>query len=110
MNGVKQAAFMPANHSVETSVFRIKAQELSIQEAWTRSDISHGKLYGAAHLMASEIRELGLQVLASEPPQRHAVIVNWPSNLLDSDDEKSQRKELALKLASRATLLLLDIQ
>lgn len=106
---VKQAAFLPARYPVETSVSRIEAREQDILEAWARSGISHGKLYGVAHLTASEVREIGLEVVASEPPHRHAAIVSWPSHIHDSAAEKSQHKELALMLASKASLLLLDI-
>lgn len=106
-NAVKPSAFMPANDPVETSVFRIDATEGVIQAAFASSGIGHGRLYGAAHLVVSEIRGIGLDVVSSEPPNRHAAIVQWPNNLQDADEEKARRKDLANKLASKAALTLI---
>jgi hypothetical protein len=102
---VKAAAFFPNPSDGQTSVSRHGAQpsetlwEIGSHAAGTRT------LHGAAIFKAQHVREAMLDVLAKEPPPRHANITNWPTSAKDSDLERAQRKECALILARHAILL-----
>lgn len=98
---VKASAFLPSPTSRETSVLRHgrepieRLRALGLQAAGARA------LHGAAVLRAEAIRAADLDILADEPPERHAVINRWPWN----DDlvlQKAQQKERALALAAAA--------
>ncbi len=100
--GVKHSAFMPSPNDKETSVFRHGVKPA--KELWKLgADLaaSGRNLHGAAILKAREVRKVTLDVLASEPPPRHAAIRKWPT---DSDPvlERARQKELAMLLASAA--------
>jgi hypothetical protein len=104
-NGVKQAAFIP-NRNGETSVFRHGAQPR--EALWRIADdyvIVDQTLHGAAIVRARYIRAAQLEVEASEPPPRHADIVGWPQAGADPELVKARRKELALLIAQRASLI-----
>ena len=62
-------------------------------------------LHGAAIVKAHDVRAAQLDVIAAEPPPRHAAIGGWP--WLDDDPElqKAQQKERAALVASKAVLL-----
>jgi hypothetical protein len=97
---VKPALFLPDQNSRETSVSRHGREpkeglwKLGVRAAGAR------KLYGAAILKTHVVRNLQLEVVADEPPPRHAVIQGWP--WIDSDPalQKAKQKELAIALAS----------
>jgi hypothetical protein len=97
---VKPAALLPNPRDGETSVSRHGHQpgdelwQLGLAAAGTR------RLYGAAIFEARVVRAAQLEVLADEPPPRHAVIRGWP--LIDSDPElqKAKQKQLAALIAS----------
>lgn len=61
------------------------------------------KLHGAVIIEASLIRIIGLDVIADEPPPRHAVILGWPWEGIDPLEAKAKRKDLANQLASVAS-------
>jgi len=65
-------------------------------------------IHGAAILTAAAVRSAQLDVLAEEPPPRHANIVGWPLFADDPDLQKAQQKERALILASRCALVRFD--
>ncbi len=56
-------------------------------------------LYGRADLSVSQIRDVNLDVVPSEPPPRHANIENFPSSSTESDFECFYVQQ---KLADRA--------
>ena len=56
-------------------------------------------LYGRADLAVSQIRDVNLDVVPSEPPPRHANIENFPSSSTESDFECFYVQQ---KLADRA--------
>jgi hypothetical protein len=103
---VKPAAFLPSPKDRETSVSRHSSQ--SADSLWQIGLGAAGdrKLYGAAMFKAHSVKAAQLEVMPDEPPNLHAVIRNWP--WIDSDPElqKAKQKEMALVLASLATLLL----
>jgi hypothetical protein len=60
---------------------------------------------GAAIVRAGDVRAVLLEVLADEPPPRHAAIRGWPWLDDDPDLRKAERKERAAQIASKAILL-----
>lgn len=98
---VKYNAFMPRQG--EVSVFRI--DRLSENQIWTigRDVVGYGTRNPKARgdIKAAKVRESRLNVLAAEPPPRHANLVGWPS-------EKSEQKLIAKQLAAGAILKLKD--
>lgn len=102
----KPAAFLPHPEDRETSVFRHGSEP---REALWRIGIEHvagsRKLHGAAIVKARYVRSALLEVVASEPPPRHATVVRWPW-LADPDLQKAQQKERAALIAQHAELLL----
>jgi hypothetical protein len=104
-NGPKPSAYLPSSDG-ETSVFRHGPET---PEALWALNLRQCKLYGAAIVQTHEARAVGLEVIADEPPRRHAVIKGWPVNADDPILEKAKRKELALAIASRAIFLKCDL-
>jgi len=103
--GAKPSAFLPAPKSRETSVFRHGAEPSA--ELWQiRAKYLGGSRInrGAAIVKSSDVRAVGLSVIAGEPPPRHAAIRDWP---LDNDPElqKAKQKERAALVARKATLV-----
>lgn len=99
-NRVKHAAFMPNPINGETSVFRTSG--VTNSEIWNIGDrevsIKRGKpILGRADVIASSVLSRELQIIPSEPPERHANITDWPN-------EKSKQKQIAIELAAEANL------
>ncbi len=99
---VKHAVFLPNPINGETSVFRTSGVINS--EIWNIGDrevsIKRGKpILGRADVIASSVLSRALQIIPSEPPERHANITDWP-------DEKSKQKQIAIELAAEANLYL----
>lgn len=102
--GVKHSVFLPEREHKETSVSRHGSEPR--ESLWAIGDVAtKGRnLYGAAMIKAAQVRAAGLDIVADEPPPRHAVIRNWPW----ADDpvrQKAEQKKLALRLASNAQVL-----
>lgn len=101
-NRVKPGAFLPAPNG-QTSLFRIadlnEAGIWGIAVKHVESGHSPRHVCARAETTRDHIEVIGLRVHPDEPPPRHANITDWP---LGKDDQK----ELALLLASRATLKL----
>ena len=98
---VRPAAFLPSKEQ-ETSVFRHGAKPP--KELWKLGSelASSGReLRGVAIVKARDVRNVGLDVIAAEPPPRHAAIRNWPT---DNDPilQKARQKELAILLTNVA--------
>ena len=99
---INHTAFLPSPKDHETSVFRHGANPA--KELWKLgSDLaSSGRnLRGVAIVKARDVRNAGLDVIAAEPPPRHAAIRYWPA---DSDPilQKAKQKEIAILLARAA--------
>jgi hypothetical protein len=105
---VKPAAFLPnPKAGMTTSVFRHGAEprENLIQIARDRRpDVT---VHGAAVCKAAAVRSARLDVIAEEPPQRHANIVGWPVDT-DQQIQKAKQMERALEIAFKCRLLLFD--
>jgi hypothetical protein len=102
----KPAAFLPSPSDRETSVFRHGSQPLDA--LWALGDehaVGSRTLHGAAIVKAGDVRAVLLEVLADEPPPRHAAIRGWPWLDDDPDLRKAERKERAAQIASKAMLL-----
>lgn len=102
----KPAAFLPSQKDHETSVSRHGSEPR--ESLWSLGKEAAGErnLYGAAIFKAAVVRAIQLEVFAAEPPPRHAVIRGWPWNESDPESEKARRKEFALRIASKAVLVL----
>jgi hypothetical protein len=101
---VKASAFLPARDDM-TSVARHGAEPRA--ELWKLAEVFLGagaKIHGAAVCVAGAVREQNMDVVAAEPPPRHANIVSWPVDA-DPDLQKARRKELALAIAAQSTLV-----
>jgi hypothetical protein len=97
-NTVKYAAFMPNPKDNKTSVFRTSG--VSNDDIWNIGDrevsARLGKpILGRADIYASNVTERDLEVIPSEPPEKHANITSWPQ-------EASKQKVIAIELASEA--------
>lgn len=99
---VKPAALLPNPKDLETSVSRHGSEpserlwELGLAAAGSRN------LYGAAIFKAHVARKNQLEIVADEPPARHAVIKGWPWAESDPELQKAKQKELATVIASAA--------
>lgn len=99
---VKPAALLPNPKDRETSVSRHGREplaclwEIGLAAAGTRT------LYGAAIFKAHVVRNAQLEVMADEPPPRHAVIQGWPWIESDPELQKAKQKELAVLVARAA--------
>ena len=103
---VKPAAFIPNPRNGETSVFRHSGEPG--EDLWQLARqyvLGDRTLHGAAMVKAHQVRAARLDVLASEPPPRHANIVGWPRQPTDPELEKAAQKERALQIAQHANLL-----
>jgi hypothetical protein len=100
----KPAAFMPSPKDCETSVFRHGSEPREV--LWAAEHIAEGRrVHGAAVVKAAAVRAALLDVIAAEPPPRHAAIVGWPRLDNDAELQKAQHKERAAHIASKAVLL-----
>lgn len=104
-NGPKGVAFLPTER--ETSVFRHGDHPRDELWALFTEHVRGPRLHGAAIVKARDVRAEKLDIIAGEPPPRHAAIRGWP---VDSDPavQKAQQKIRAAQIASKATLLLAD--
>ncbi|MGZ8901416.1 MAG: hypothetical protein ACXW3Z_15100 [Limisphaerales bacterium] len=102
----KPSAFLPNPKHRETSVSRHGADPLD--RLWELGRLAAGNrnLHGAAILKAQIIRAAALEVLAAEPPPRHAAIRQWPWIENDPELQKAQQLSAAQDLARNSTLLL----
>lgn len=102
----KPAAFLPSVSDRETSVFRHGSEPREMLWA-IGNDHALGSrtVHGAAIVKTRDVRAALLEVVADEPPLRHAVIQGWP--WLDNDPElqKAQQKERAISIVSKAILM-----
>jgi hypothetical protein len=98
----KPAAFLPNPKDRETSVFR--HGRTPSETLWAIGLVPAGTrtLYGAAIFRAQAVRMACLQVMADEPPPRHAAIRGWPWIETDPDLQKAKQKELAVLIARAA--------
>lgn len=102
----KPAAFLPSTKDRETSTFRHGSEPRD--ELWVIGErhVQMGRtLHGAAIVTARDVEAAQLHVIPTEPPPRHAAIRGWPWIDNDLELQKTQQKERAIQLASKALLL-----
>lgn len=103
---VKPAAFLPNPKNGATSVFRHGSLPRAALWQIATEYVSAGRtLHGAAIVKAKHVRSAMLEVVAQEPPLRHANIVDWPWPASDPELGKAARKERALVIARNAELV-----
>jgi hypothetical protein len=104
--GAKPAAFLPNPKDWETSVFRHNGDPRD--ELWSlfTDHVRGPSLHGAGIVKAHDVKSAELEVVASEPPPKHAAIRGWPWIANDPALQKAQQKERALLVAGKAVLLL----
>lgn len=102
---VKHQAFLPAPDN-DTSVFRTEREPTDAFWAGGEAELNGRPVYGAAIVAAKIVRKEGLDVLAEEPPPRHANIRGWPLNADDPIEQKARRKAIAQALSEEASLWL----
>jgi hypothetical protein len=102
----KPAAFLPSPKPLETSVSRHGREPL--ESLWSIGLTAAGNrnLHGTAIFPARAVRAAQLEVVADEPPPRHAAIRGWPEIENDPELRKAAHKERAALIASKAVLLL----
>jgi hypothetical protein len=105
---VKPSALLPNPKNNRKSVFRHGAEP---RDALWQIGLNHlgpdQRIHGAAIFQALAARSAGLDVIAQEPPPRHADLAGWPIHP-DPEEQKARHKELAALIAQRATLVLRD--
>jgi hypothetical protein len=105
-SGVKSVAFLPNPKNGETSVFRHGDENPSSFWSIGQEHIPRDRTFhGVAIVKAHHVRAVILDVIAKEPPARHANIIDWPCDT-DPEMEKAKRKDLANQIAQYAELLL----
>lgn len=104
--GVRHTVFLPHKTDRETSVYRHSGNPSDELWAIATANSNGRKFYGAGIFKAKVARAQLLEVVADEPPDRHAVLRDWPFNDTDPEMEKGRHKEIAMALARDADLLL----
>jgi hypothetical protein len=99
---VKPAAFLP-DQNLETSVFR--ATDLADVGVWPLAEdaVIHREgaaLHGRADIFARNVRAIGLEIHAQEPPPRHADLTGWAREK-DAQKSRAQQLSAAAKLVIR---------
>jgi len=106
---VKQGAFLPSRKDGATSVARHDADSVEMLKSLSQQFLTPDRpAYGAGVLSASIARQVGLDVIADEPPPRHANIVKWDWFRDDWELKKAKRKEQAMHLARHSQLIRFD--
>ena len=101
--GAKPAAFLPNAKNGETSVFRHGSEPRASLWQIANDYVSAARtVHGAALFKAKHVRSALLDVVAQEPPPRHANIVNWPTSQADPDMAKAEQKVRAALIAQHA--------
>jgi hypothetical protein len=104
--GAKPSAYLPSEVYRNTSVFRHGEQpKAELLNIWTQNSQPGRNLHAIATCKARDVRAARLDVLADEPPPRHANIEGWPWNDADPDMAKAARKELAAVIAQSAEVI-----
>ena len=103
--GPKASAFLPNRADFKTSVFRHGKDPAARLWQIAEDQIRGRTVYGAAIVIASHVRRVGLEAEAEEPPLRHANIAGWPNDPSDLELSRAKAKEVALRLVEGAELI-----
>ena len=100
---VKHSAFLPNPKDGKKSVFRQGREPIEgLRQIGQEQLGSVATVHGAAICKAKHVRSAKLEVVAAEPPPRHADIVGWPWNADDPEMGKAERIEQAMLIAQHA--------
>ncbi len=100
---VKPSAYLPNPKDRATSVFRHGRQQLEGLRQIARENIAGQRtVHAVAVCNARHVRAAQLDVVAKEPPPRHADVIGWPWREADPELGKAERKERAALLAQHA--------
>lgn len=103
---VRPSAFDPNPKDRAISVFRHGRHPAeSLWDIGINQAAGGRTLHGAAIFKAKHVRSALLEVLAQEPPARHANITGWPWPEDDPEMGKAERKERAALIARHAELI-----
>jgi hypothetical protein len=101
----KPSAFLPSPKDGATSVFRHGSEPREALWQIGTGHVVHRTLHAAAIVKTRHVRAALLEVVAQEPPPRHANIVGWPSLAPDPEMGKAERKERAALIAQYADVV-----
>lgn len=101
----KPSAFLPNPKYRNTSVFRCGAEIERLREIWKKTATGERSLKAAAIFAAQIVRNVGLDVIAKEPPDAHANIEGWPWLENDPELQKAKQLEQAINIAQRSELV-----
>ena len=104
-SAAKGSAFLPNPKSRNTSVFRLDGDAQTLRRTGEEAGLETIRLKGAAIVCAHEIRNAGLDVVASEPPPAHANIERWPWNDIDPRIQKAEQLKFANAIAAASRLV-----
>jgi len=103
---VKPAAFIPNPKDGQTSVFRHGSHPSeSLWRIGNEHVAGSRTLHGVAIVKAKHVRSVSLDIVAHEPPPRHANIVGWPSSQSDPEMAKAEQKKRAALVARQAEVV-----
>jgi len=103
---IRPSAVEPNPRDRATSVFRHGRHPAESLWDIGINQVAGGRtLHGAAIFKAKHVRAALLEVLAQEPPPRHANITGWPWPEDDPEMGKAERKERAALIARHAELV-----
>lgn len=106
-DAVRATAFLPRPGYDETSIFRHGSDPRESLWRIGRETVPVDRtLHGAAIVTTRAVRATSMEVVSSEPPERHASIVGWVPSGSDPDVVKAQRLRQALLIAQGARLVL----
>jgi hypothetical protein len=102
---VKPAAFLPNPKDGTKSVSRHGKEPFEGLKQLGREYLKDRTVYGAAIFKAHQVRAAKLEVVAIEPPLRHAQIERWPRVESDPELQKAKCLECALLISRHAELV-----
>ena len=102
----KGVAFLPNPKHRNTSVFRIGNEREVLLQTWKASTNGERSLKAVALVISLDVRNVGLNITAKEPPAAHANIEGWPWLENDPDLQKARQKDMANQIASKTSVVI----
>lgn len=104
--GAMPSAYLPSPVHRNTSVFRHGKDPLAgLLQIWEENSDGKRNLHAIAICKARDVRAAKLDVIAKEPPPRHANIEGWLWSDADPDMAKAAQKEMAAVIAQEADVI-----
>ena len=104
-NGAKPSAFLPNPIDRAKSVFRYGSEPRDFLWRIAEEHIAGVRIHGAAIVKAQHVRSARLDIVAHEPPPRHANIIGWPWSQSDPEMRKAEHMEIALAVVRWAEVI-----